>query len=146
VLAGIGTSGYSMVDDAALREFRAILDPQIGSLRAPVLYAMLESLATAVGLLIASLLFGGPRGTFGELRTVPMRAAATSGIGIVVAYGIVLVALGFADNVSYVVAFRQISLPIGTLLAVVLLHERLSATRVVGTVVLLAGLVTIALA
>ncbi len=146
LLAGIGTSGYSMVDDAALREFRAVLDPQIGSFRAPVLYAMLESLATAVSLLIASLLARGARGTAREVRAVPARAAVLSGMGIIVAYGIVLAALGFAANVSYVVAFRQVSLPIGALLAVMLLHERVSATRVVGTLVLLAGLVVIALA
>ncbi len=30
-----------------------------------------------------------------------------------VTYGIVLVALVFADNVSYVVAFRQLSIPLG---------------------------------
>lgn len=146
VLAGIGTSGYSMVDDAALREFRAVLDPQIGSFRAPVLYAMLESFATALNLVIASLLVRGLRGTLREVRAVPARVAIVSGIGIVVAYGIVLVALGFADNVSYVVAFRQVSLPIGALLAVMLLHERVTATRVMGTLVLLVGLVAIAVA
>ena len=146
VLAGIGTSGYSMVDDAALREFRAVLDPQIGSFRAPVLYAMLESLATALNLVIASVLVRGLRCTLREVRAVPVRAAIVSGLGIVVAYGIVLAALGFAANVSYVVAFRQVSLPIGGFLAVILLQERVSVTRVVGTLVLLVGLVVIALA
>lgn len=146
LLAGLGTSGYSMVDDAALREFRAVLDPQLASFQAPVLYAMLESLSTTVSLLVASLLVRGPRDTLREVRAVPARAAVLSGAGIIVAYGIVLVALGFAANVSYVVAFRQVSLPIGAFLAVILLHERVSATRVVGTLVLLAGLVVIALA
>ena len=68
-----------------------------------------------------------------------------SGAGIVVAYGLVLVALGFARNVSYVVAFRQVSLPIGTLLSALVLRERLTGPRIVGTLTILAGLVMVAL-
>ena len=109
------------------------------------MYAAFESLFTAVFLILATLAIRGPARLVRDWRTIPHRAAAMSGAGIVLAYGLVLVAFGFARNVSYVVAFRQVSLPLGTLLSVLVLHERLNGPRVVGTLAIIAGLVMVAL-
>jgi uncharacterized membrane protein len=57
----------------------------------------------------------------------------------------VLLAMGFVSNVSYLQAFRQISLPLGVLAGIFLLRERPGAPRMTGIVLVLAGLVLVAL-
>ena len=144
LLAGVGTTGYSLVDDAALAVFRTAVGPEVGGVRAPLIYAVFESLASASGLAIVGVTFRGIRGISRDIRTIRLKDAAVSGIGIIAAYALILVAYGFARNVAYVVAFRQISLPIGVFLAMAILKERVTATRIVGTAVLLTGLVLVA--
>jgi len=75
-----------------------------------------------------------------------MRSAAATGVAIIIAYGLVLLAYGFADNVGYVVAFRQLSLPMGTILAVFLLKERVTTAGLAGTAMIVVGLVMVGIA
>jgi uncharacterized membrane protein len=75
---------------------------------------------------------------------VQLGPAALSGAAIFAAYTLVLVAMGFARDVTYVVAFRQASIPIGVLLGLVVLREPLSVPKVVGTLAVTAGLVLVA--
>ena len=63
------------------------------------------------------------------------------GIGIYLAYTLVLVAMGFVTNVSYVVAFRQLSIPLGAALGILLLKEPPYRPKLVGIAVAFAGLV-----
>ncbi|POR00486.1 hypothetical protein AU468_09645 [Alkalispirochaeta sphaeroplastigenens] len=144
-LAGLGTTGYSLVDDRALSAFRAALSGDMARLQAPLLYAALQSASTAAVLAFLGVLRQGPRRFGRSLRALWGGSAFLAGAAIVVAYGLVLVAYGFAQNVSYVVAFRQVSLPLGTLMGVVLLQERLTPPRLVGTVLIIAGLVLVSL-
>ncbi len=146
MLAGVGTAGYSIVDDGALSAFRAAVGSAGGGgVRAALIYAMLESLAAAVGIAGLILIAGGPRRIARDLRSIRLSEAAISGVGIILAYGLVLVAYGYARNVSYVVAFRQVSLPIGVFMAMAILKEQVNGPRIVGTAVLLAGLVMVSL-
>ena len=49
-LAGVGTSGYSIVDDAALSIYREVLAAHVGSahVRAPIVYSVFQLLSTTV--------------------------------------------------------------------------------------------------
>ena len=60
------------------------------------------------------------------------------------AYALILIAMQYVTNVSYIQAFRQLSLPIGFLAGVLFLHEKSSATKIVGLTLILAGLVIVA--
>ena len=64
-----------------------------------------------------------------------------SGVFSALAYLLVLAAMGMVSNVSFLQAFRQMSLPLGVAAGVVFLHEKLSATKVFGTVMIVAGLI-----
>ncbi len=145
LLAAAGTVGYSLVDDAALAHFRGALDPAVASLHAPVIYSALESLTTSAFLIMLGLCMKGPSGIVREAKLLKLRSACIAGIGIIGAYCLVLIALGFARNVSYVVAFRQLSLPIGTFLGMMLLGERMTPPKLAGTLLILTGLVMVAL-
>ncbi|MFO8065283.1 MAG: drug/metabolite transporter [Spirochaetota bacterium] len=154
-LAGLGTTGYSVIDDTALSLYRSGLAAEgqssagaasgLAALQAPVIYAAFQSLSTAVVLAILSVVKLGPAGFAAEVRKTPLRSAVAAGIAIVAAYGLILIAYGFARDVSYVVAFRQLSLPLGTLLGVVLLGEKVNPARLAGTALIIAGLVLVGL-
>ena len=58
-------------------------------------------------------------------------------------YTLVLISLGFVSNVSYVVAFRQISVPLGTVLGILILKEPAYVSKYIGVVVVFAGLVLV---
>ncbi|MFW5880769.1 MAG: drug/metabolite transporter [Spirochaetota bacterium] len=144
LLAGIGTTGYSIIDNSALELFRAGLAADPGDLRAPLVYIVFESVSTAIWLVAMTLVARGPQRVRADFLTLDKRLTMLAGIGIVVAYGLVLVAFGFAENVSYVVAFRQVSLPIRTLFGVVVLRERVGVPRLMGTLLIVTGLVLVA--
>ena len=71
-------------------------------------------------------------------RRSPMPLVA--GVCSSLTYVLVLVAMNFVGNVSYVQAFRQLGLLIGLAEGVLILHEKCSAPKVAGTLLILAGL------
>ena len=56
------------------------------------------------------------RTTFLELIRLRFRIYVPLGLGINLGYLLILAAMTWSHNVSYVVAFRQISIPLGALL------------------------------
>jgi drug/metabolite transporter (DMT)-like permease len=146
--AAVGSMGYSLSDDQALRLLRPLLAPWSTDVETALLWNLLECAATcawlAAGLAAARLL---RRGRPAEPRSAGARPAAAilTGLGITLAYGLVLVAMGFARNVSYVVAFRQLSVPIGVAFGVIGLREPFPAPKAAGVAAILAGLVLVAL-
>lgn len=144
-LAGIGTTGYSLVDNHALGIFNATVSGL--PYRTSVVYAAFQSLTTAVFLFVMQYRsFASSRSSAGvrSVGTVPW-TAVFAGVFIIAAYGLVLGAYQFASNVGYVVAFRQISLPLGTLVGTLILKERLTRQRAVGTAAIVVGLVLVTL-
>jgi len=141
LLAAVGTMGYSIVDDRALRTLRPALAPLAPTVTT-LLFALFEGMATSLwlgGFLVVQRrrpAFRLPKGQLGP--------ALLSGIAIFLAYSLVLVAMGFARNVTYVVAFRQASIPIGVLLGLVVLHEPLHPPKIAGVLAVTAGLVLVA--
>lgn len=63
-----------------------------------------------------------------------------SGVFAGAAYLLVLLAMRHVENVSYVQAFRQMSLPIGFLMGVLLLKEKVTALQVAAVALILGGL------
>jgi drug/metabolite transporter (DMT)-like permease len=142
LLAAVGTAGYSLFDDRALRLLRSALAPQSPTVTT-LLYALLEGAATSLWL-GAFVAIRAARRPAREDAPVRLGPAALSGAAIFAAYTLVLVAMGFARNVTYVVAFRQVSIPIGVLLGLVALREPLTVPKAVGALAVTAGLVLVA--
>lgn len=154
LLAAVGTMGYSIVDDHALRQLRPALAPLVPT-ATTLLFALLEGVSTSVWL-ACYLLAGAARGkgrstgaATGVLAALRLprgrlRMAFLSGIAIFAAYTLVLIAMGFARNVTYVVAFRQMSVPLGVLLGLVVLGEPLNPPKVAGVLAVTGGLVLVA--
>ncbi len=72
--------------------------------------------------------------------------AARTGLLISATYALILLAMAYVRNVSYLLAFRQLSIPIGAALGMLAGKETVSYPKLVGIGVVVVGLVLIAAA
>ncbi len=142
LLAAIGTSGYSIVDDEALRQLRN--QATIGKTQVTLVYAGLEALSASIWLLLFVTLRRSGRSNLNQLLRSTRLDAVLAGVAIYFAYVLVLIALAFADNVSYVVGFRQLSVPLGAILGIVVLKEVPHGPKMAGVIVMFVGLILVA--
>jgi drug/metabolite transporter (DMT)-like permease len=141
LLAAIGTTGYSMVDDRALRIIRSSLGEMYGTVPITLIYAFLEALICAGWLGIFVLLQGkNSRGT-----RVSFGWAAGTGVLMYFTYGMVLLSMAYARDVSLIVTFRQVSILAGALMGIFLLKEAAQGSKIMGLAILFAGLVFVAI-
>jgi len=145
LLAAVGTSGYSIVDDEALRQLRTDAQVTIGNTQMTLLYACLEALAASLWLSLFVVLRRSGRSSLSQVLRTNKRHAVLTGVAIFLTYGIVLVALAFVDNVSYVVGFRQLSIPLGVVFGVLVLKEPPHAPKLAGVAIMFAGLMLVAI-
>jgi len=142
-VAALGTTGYSLIDDRALRIVRALAPAAIPSAGSTAVYALLEGLLSSLWL--GMLVLATARGR-AELRAVNMaslRQAFVAGVGIYFAYTLVLIAMGFVTNVSYVVAFRQSSIVLGAIVGVTWLREPSYPCKMIGVASMFLGLLLV---
>lgn len=81
----------------------------------------------------------GARGGRARIRAAATPQVLAGGIAVVSAYGLVLAALTMAHAAS-VAAVREVSIVIATALAALVLHEHVSRSRWLGSVVVVAGI------
>lgn len=143
LVAAAGTAGYSIVDDEALHQVRALpslaADPAGGTL----LYAFFEAASTCLWLALAVLPRRQGRVALATAARTGLGPASLTGLGMYATYSLVLIAMAHVTNVSYVVAFRQISIPIGVVLGVYMLNEPRHPPKFWGTAIIFAGLVLV---
>lgn len=144
VAAAACTAGYSLVDDAALRIARQYLGI-VPAHELALVYGALEGFSILVWFFSLLAISPGGRQTLrATLRQSP-RPVFLAGIGMTSAYILVLIAMGLARNVSYVVAFRQIGIVFGALGGMAFLGEPRSPARFLGVGLMTAGLVLVGL-
>lgn len=143
LMAAFASAGYSIIDDEALRLLRDTPALSIAGWQATMLYAFFEGLITSLWLGIWVLF--QKRGRILMLEILKTRAprALLAGAGMAAAYTLVLISLAFVSNVSYVVTFRQISIPLGTVFGILLLKEPGYTPKYLGVAVIFTGLVLV---
>jgi drug/metabolite transporter (DMT)-like permease len=144
LMAALGTVGYSMVDDSALRLLRATAGMHAGRTTVTLIYAMFEGLSSSFWLSICLLLNRKERESFGHVVRRSVGRAAVAGVGIFAAYSLVLMAMAHVHNVSYVVAFRQLGIPLGAAFGVLVLREPRYSAKLVGIAIMMVGLILVA--
>ena len=81
-----------------------------------------------------------------SLRELPDPGwTALAGSFIIATYLLILISMSMVSEVSYVVALRQVSIPLGVLIGVIWLREAMSLPRLQGLVVMFAGLLLVSL-
>lgn len=143
MLAAAGTTAYSVIDDHALRLLRGT--PGWNAVAAPAVYIVLEALFSATWLGLFALIPRASRRQVGAVLRQERLYPAITGVMIFLAYGLILAAMAFAANVGYIVAFRQLSIPLTAIAGIVLLREKCHRPRVVGMIIVMAGLLLVKL-
>lgn len=144
-LAACGTTGYTLIDNQALQSLRALPTFQISAAELAVLYMVLESAASALTLGLYVLLVPSERRAFQDTLQGGWLYASVTGVIITLTYGLVLAAMAYVSNVSYLAAFRELSIPLGAVLGITLQKEPAPAPKIAGVLVVLAGLLLIGL-
>ena len=145
LLAACGTSGYSILDDEALRLLRNAPGVSGNIMQITLQYVCMEALAASVWLMLFIMVRREGRASLRRVMCTGKRHAVTAGIAIYLTYAMVLVSLAFVQNVSYVVGFRQLSIPLGAAFGILVLKEKPHRPKLVGVTVMFAGLVMVAL-
>lgn len=142
VVAASGTAGYSLVDSVAMQTLRReATTANLGSpLQLAALYSLLQGVSTLGWL---GLYLGWQRDERKALlafRRAQWGQALLVGSGIFLAYALVLLAMSLVTNVSYVVALRQLSIPLGAIFGITLLREPAHSPRLIGVLRAFSGL------
>jgi len=142
-IAACGTAGYTIIDNEALRVLRSLPDMGLNSVEIAILYMFFETAITATVLGFYILVSPADRRLFMEIQARGWRFAAVTGVIINLTYGLVLAAMAFVTNVSYLAAFRELSIPIGAVLGISLQKEPGYRPKIVGVGIVLAGLLLV---
>ncbi len=136
LLSVAGVTGYTLVDDAALKLLRQTMDVSSSTL----VYLPLQSVTTVLFLLVYVLFVEG-----WQVKAKAVPSAILTGLMMTITYGFALAAFAFVKDVSYANAFRQFSIPLGALLGMWLAKEPAHAPKLLGIAVMLIGLILIML-
>lgn len=143
VLAAVATAGYTMVDSEALCRLREVPGKPFEPVDATLVYMVFEAISTSLWLGAFVLFNYRERKSIFKILRFSKAPTALTGIGIYLTYGLVLASMNYVRNVSYVAAFRQLSIPLGAVLGMVLLKERCYMPKILGVVVIFVGLVQV---
>lgn len=146
LLAACGTTGYTIIDSEALARLRALPNLDLSAATLALFFMELEFFTTCIWLGLYVTTSPGERKTFTALWQSGLGSAAVTGLMIGGTYGLVLIAMGFVTNVSYLAAFRELSIPLGALLGVTFQKEPAPLPKIVGISVVLIGLLLVGLA
>lgn len=145
LVAAAGTAGYSLTDDFALdiiRGDRLVSLPE--NFLLAFYYIGLQQVTTIFWQGLAVVPNWKERRIFVQQLGHPL-SSIIKGTGILVTYALVLISMGYVTNVSYVVAFRQLSIPIGLILGILFLQERNCGPKITAVILLFAGVVLVGL-
>ena len=145
VIAAVGVTGYTVADDLALRYLREMPGKPMSPVEGTLVYMVLEGISCSAWQCLYVGLNRRERQCLPDVLKSFKWPAALTGIGIYLTYGIVLVSMNYVANISYVAAFRQLSIPFGTILGMAVLKEPRYLPKVVGIVSIFAGLVLVGL-
>ncbi|MGF1906312.1 EamA family transporter [Aliivibrio salmonicida] len=137
-VAAIGTTGYSIIDKTALHE----LNDNVGEIHSAVYIAIfyLGIQFWAIVLWLSVWFFvSGRRHEFSHAWRFKKKGTI-AGVMMASTYGLVLFAMTMVDNVSYVVALRQVSIAFGLVMGIIFLHEKWYPIRGAGVAAVLLGL------
>ena len=137
LLAAIGTTGYTVCDSQALSML--IATGKGGRISCCFVYLSLVEVQIIIGLVVYILLHRREQVAFRQLF-LKSYWPPLAGFFAASAYLLVLLAMGFVTNVSFVQVFRQMSLPLGVLAGIFLLKERCPPVKLAGISLVLLGL------
>ncbi|MBR3085208.1 MAG: hypothetical protein IKH04_02270 [Kiritimatiellae bacterium] len=139
-----GTALYTIADSEGLRLLREALPAGDRDAILPLRWYSMRMAALAPALWAVVLLLPSARCEAADLWRRRDCSPFAAGLCSSLAYVLVIAAMGFVDNVAYVQAFRQMGLVIGFAEGALFLRERVTAPKIAGLFLIIAGLALIA--
>lgn len=147
LVAALATTGYTLVDQHVLSSISKQTVHyerwQYESWQISLSYMFLLTISSVLFVLILSVIAPQERRRWPVAITTQSRSALSTALIMTLTYSLVLIAMNFAENVGYIVALRQLSIPIGVLLGVILLGERFGSTQKYALITIMAGIYTV---
>ena len=140
LLAALGTTLYTICDSEAQTAMRACA-PKLSGTMVSCTYYELRHIAVFLPIGSLALLIPSTRKETAAMFKVGLGTPILAGVFAGLTYILVLLAMNYVTNVSYVQGFRQLGLVIGMLEGILILKERCTLTRVVGITLIVSGLV-----
>lgn len=141
VLAAVWVAGYTVADDMALRYLREIPGKPMSPVQGTLVYMVLEGISCSLWQGLFVIVNRRERQSVPEVIASFKGPAVLTGIGIYLTYGIVLVSMNYVTNVSYVAAFRQLSIPLGAIFGMAFLKEPRHLPKIFGIAAIFVGMV-----
>ncbi len=138
IMAACGTVGYTVIDSLGMPLMKAANEGNKAF--SGCLYIFFIELQLAIGLGVAVL---NSRQERHNLRFLlhKIHYPIFAGLFASVAYMMILVAMTHVTNVSFIQAFRQVSLPLGVCAGIFILKESCSRPKLIGIILVLIGLI-----
>jgi len=141
LLAAVGVAAYTVADDMALRYLRELPGEPMSPVQGTLVYMVLEGISCSLWQGLFVIVNRRERQSVPEVIASFKGPAVLTGIGIYLTYGIVLVSMNYVTNVSYVAAFRQLSIPLGAIFGMAFLKEPRHLPKIIGIAAIFVGLV-----
>jgi len=132
-----GTTGYTILDSQAERLLRSI--GGVSPLMKTLVYIYMIETGMAVLLFFYVLPNRTERAELKRLLRSPY--PYLTGLCSSCAYVLILLAMGYVSNVSYIQAFRQMSLPLGVFAGIFFLKESPAPLKLAGVALIVLGLI-----
>lgn len=141
LIAACATTSYTIIDkygiDAMIK-----FSPETNKLLAAGTYSCTRELTATVCMWLIVGAQKVMRKEEGVLRDLMKKYHPyVAGFFAALAYVLILVAMNYVTNVSFVQAFRQLSLPLSAFLGYLILKEKISVIRWIGLSLIMAGLI-----
>jgi uncharacterized membrane protein len=147
IVAAVGTTGYTLIDDYTLKQLRYLSGIHFSNNEATLLFVSLQTTSTTLILGLSTLAYRSERQQLRQLfkNRNSVLLCGLTGMIIMVTYGLVLLSMAYVTNVSYVAAFRQLSIPIGAALGMTLQKEPRYMPKLIGIGIVSIGLLLVGL-
>jgi len=145
LLAACGTAGYSIVDSKSISGLDFLLTDRDDIIPMTLIYALVEALFASAWMAFVLSYNNKTRSSVVIMFKSKFKSIVITGIGIHMTYTLVLISMSMVENVSYIVAFRQVSIPIGVILSMYLLREPGSLPKYLGVITMFAGVVLVSI-
>ena len=138
LMAACGTTGYTVFDSQGVKIIRSLY-PDVMPVKISLTYYSTRAIFLSLTLVVICCFLAEARAVFKEYyqkrNFYPVVAACCSSS----TYILVLIAMNYVTNVSYVQVCRQFGLPLGMLAGILVLKEKSTVTKWVGVSLILIG-------
>lgn len=140
VLAAVGTTGYTLIDSSAMTIIRNTANDSILN---AVFYFTFQMIFVSIFLGLYILINKVEQKKLLEIIKKEKLPTVSAGLMVAAAYILILICYPMVAHVSYVTAFRQISIPLGAITGMFFLKEKWSVPKVLGVIIIFAGLLIV---